>query len=121
MKELFFTETKSHIFLIFVIHARAPHFIISITLLRAKTMTLYLCAKLCKKYDLNSILMRNFVQKNYLFLNERAISCKTGFLLIRNRCEISCKNTRLFHKRIYCFVETLIMEVKKLPIITITK
>ena len=74
-------------------------------------MTLYSCAKCCKNYVQDSLFMRIFVQKDDFFY-KYAISCKTGFVLIRNWCKISCKfisynNTTLLRKRIYCFVETL--------------
>ena len=66
-----------------------------------------------KNSDLNFVFMQ-FVQKKTLsILNECAISCKTGFVLIRKWCGISCKKviscktTQLLRKRIDCFVETL--------------
>ena len=46
-----------------------------------------------KNSDLNFVFMRNFVQKKIFISNECAISCKTGFVLIRKWCGISCKKS----------------------------
>ena len=43
--------------------------------------------------------------KKWFFSNESALSCKTGYALIQNWCEISCKNMKSLGKGIYCFVE----------------
>ena len=49
--------------------------------------------------------------KNDFFSNESALSCKTGYALIQNWCEISCKkvisckNMKSLGNGIYCFVE----------------
>ena len=64
------------------------------------------CAKSCKNYDFYYVFIRNFVQIKIFFSKECAISCKPGFVLKRKKV-ISCKNSKLLRKRIYCFVETL--------------
>jgi len=46
-----------------------------------------------KNSDLNFVFMQNFVQKKLFISNECAISFKTGFVLIRKWCEISCKKS----------------------------
>ena len=46
-----------------------------------------------KKSDSNFLFMWNFVQKKLFILNECAVLCKTGFILIRKWCGISCKKS----------------------------
>ena len=80
----------------FRIHA--PHWttffvIMIIAQFCAKTMTMYSRAKFCKNYDLNSIFMRNFVQKIIFFFEWMFIFYKNGFVLLRNWGIISCKKS----------------------------
>ena len=57
---------------------------------RAKTLTFYSCAKLRKNDDLNYI-YSFLILCNFFLSNKCTILCKTGFVLIQNWCEISCK------------------------------
>ena len=67
-----------------------------------------------EKFWLKFRIHAKFRAKKIFISNECAISCKTGFVLIRKWCGISCKKviscktTKLLRKRIDCFVETLI-------------
>ena len=66
-----------------------------------------------KKFWLKFRNHAKFRAKKLFISNECAISCKTGFVLIRKWCGIlckkfiSCKTMQLLRKRIDCFVETL--------------
>ena len=70
------------------------------------------CSKSCKNYnDLNS----NFGRKKWFFFRVKAqFRAKlvsywyTIDAKFRAKKVISCKNTKLLRKRIYCFVETLV-------------
>ena len=54
-----------------------------------------------KNSDLNFVFMQNFVQKIYLF--RMNAQCKTGFVLIRKWCGISCKTTQLLRQENWLF------------------
>ena len=125
MKELYFTETKSHLFLIFLmvccISEINNYLLITlytlIQIFRYNEHCQISCknnqlVKLCTHFHLNSLFMCNFAQKTWFISNESAISRTTGFVWNEILCKkvISCKNTKLLRKRIFCFVETLIYE-----------
>ena len=90
VKELFFSETNSHFFLIFpyctkILFFRYPW-----------ALPIFVCKNYANIMTY-SIFMRNFVKKWY-FSNKCPIYRKTGFWLTRNWCEISCKKSHLMQE-----------------------
>ena len=71
-------------------------------------------ANILKKFWLKFRIHAKFRAKKLFISNECAISCKTGFVLIRKWCGISCKKviscktTQVLRKSIDCFVGTLL-------------
>ena len=92
MKELLFTESNSHLILLFVFmnHIAKSNLSLSWELTNFVqkfwpfiASILYSCTISCKKC---------------FILNECAISCKSGFVLIQNWCEISYKKSHFVQK-----------------------
>ena len=80
----------------------------SCAVLQCKTSNFSYSWALHKKFWLKLRIHVKFRAKKLLISNECTILDKTGFVLIRKWCEISCKTTKLLRKRICCFVETLV-------------
>ena len=110
-----FTETNSHhpycpIIKIFHIYALYnKYFLIS-----------FLCTKIINfhaKMTCIYVLMQNFVHTNYLFRMNAQICAKLVSYWYKNDAKvrakqvISSKTTQLLHKKINCFVETLIIRL----------
>ena len=80
-KNFFFTETNSHLFLFSYSCPKIPTFH-------------YHCSISCKNYDHS----QNHEKVMTWIIWSYAISCKTGFILIRNWCEISCEKSHFVQK-----------------------
>ena len=95
IKELFFTESNLHIFLIFIFVLQCTQIPIfsylNHCLISCKNYDLVLMRKIMQKCELKFYIYAKFRAKNELFRMNAQFSCKTGFLVIRSWCEISDK------------------------------
>ena len=118
--KLFFIETNSHhtvqILKSFIfMHCKTygmQQILLNFVFLHAQTKLLYKNFNFSYSWALQKwpVFMRNIMKfraKKIFISNECAILCKTGFVLIRKWCRITCKTTKLLRKEFDCFVETL--------------